>query len=844
MATASPTPMGSSHFASLSRRPPSRQTYKQLPSKLPLHRSDSVPAAVHARTYSMNDSSDDDIAIPVMKFSAATNALLNDAALTGEPSPAESRKVSTQPEEYGKFHFRAGSADSIQDKLSSIAAKVHSPYPRRVVRLSGTPSTLRRSVSVSSAVKRRNERSAEKLESPLSLSTPAPEPRTMGKPNSGNHESSFGSSARVFSRAESAKRDEEVEPESQEYPSTISRPNLATSQGSVSRYAPSTIGRTRYGDDAALQGSMRTNRVAKVTGAFLKGPARRGRRRISDEERSPIDENGQGLDSAPSSQEPESQELQVSESQSHDPQSQGSSLGRGSFHPSTYRDFASGSPVSSKDIVNSVLRSNSPPPPTLSSGQRSATTRPDAQQAQPVFKVPAPRPDLPSAHDQENEAPPTFKRNKQSLIHLDKVEKVPTRPQSMDMDALVASLPSERQPLALRSQNTPRRPAPPPPKMSILDAATSTAGAAAASQASSKRNKLRVNGKIFTRLDCIGRGGSSRVYRVMAENSKFFALKKVNLEDADENAVRGFKGEIDLLKKLEGVDRVIRLYDYELNEDKGTLSVLMEMGELDMNKILEMRLKSDNARFDPSFVRHYWKEMLECLEAIHEHDIVHSDLKPHNFVLVQGRLKLIDFGIANAIQTDETVNVHRETQIGTPNYMSPESLMDQNAKPDARGRIPNEPKLMKLGKPSDIWSLGCILYQMVYGRAPFAHIQNQMQRCQAIINFNYAIEYPSVGVGSVPVPAALIKTLKKCLNRDQFQRPSATELLSDKDPFLSPVEFDEHALPITEELLGRILLNVAAKIRERNPTEAELLKSWPQGYFDRLRKNMAEGKAL
>ncbi len=269
----------------------------------------------------------------------------------------------------------------------------------------------------------------------------------------------------------------------------------------------------------------------------------------------------------------------------------------------------------------------------------------------------------------------------------------------------------------------------------------------------------------------------------------------------------------------------------------------MEMGELDMNKMLDLRLKSDNAKFDPSFVRHYWKEMLECLQAIHEHDIVHSDLKPHNFVLVQGRLKLIDFGIANAIQTDETVNVHRETQIGTPNYMSPESLMDSNAKPDARGRIPNEPKLMKLGKPSDIWSLGCILYQMVYGRAPFAHIQNQMHRCQAIINFNYEIEYPSVGVGSVPVPSALIKTLKRCLNRNQFERPSAAELLSDRDPFLSPVDYDD-ALPITEELLGRILLNVAAKCKDRNPTEAELLKIWPQGYFDRLRKNMAEGKPL
>jgi len=260
--------------------------------------------------------------------------------------------------------------------------------------------------------------------------------------------------------------------------------------------------------------------------------------------------------------------------------------------------------------------------------------------------------------------------------------------------------------------------------------------------------------------------------------------------------------------------------------------------------MLEIRVKSEGSKFDASFVRHYWKEMLECLQAIHEHDIVHSDLKPHNFVLCQGRLKLIDFGIANAIQTDETVNVHRETQIGTPNYMSPESLMDSNAKPDARGRIPNEPKLMKLGKPSDIWSLGCILYQMVYGLAPFAHIPNTMHRCQAIINFKYEIDYPSVGVGNVPVPQALIRTMRRCLNRDQFQRPSATELLDENDPFLNPVEFDDAALPMTEALLGRILQSVVAKSRERIPTEAELLTVWPRGYLERLRRSIAEGIPL
>jgi len=269
----------------------------------------------------------------------------------------------------------------------------------------------------------------------------------------------------------------------------------------------------------------------------------------------------------------------------------------------------------------------------------------------------------------------------------------------------------------------------------------------------------------------------------------------------------------------------------------------MEMGELDLNKVLDIRVKSDTAKFDPTFVRYYWKEMLECLEAIHACDVVHSDLKPHNFVLVKGQLKLIDFGIANAIQTDETVNVHRDTQIGTPNYMSPESLIDSNAKPDSRGRIPNEPKLMKLGKPSDIWSLGCILYQMVYGLAPFAHISNPMHRCQAIINWKYDIEYPALGVGNVPVPTSLIETMKKCLNRDQHQRPTATQLLEERDPFLNPPEMGDDMIPLTEDLLNRLLLSVAAKMKEKNPSEAEI-SQWSKGYYDRMKQKMKEGQAL
>jgi serine/threonine-protein kinase TTK/MPS1 len=135
-------------------------------------------------------------------------------------------------------------------------------------------------------------------------------------------------------------------------------------------------------------------------------------------------------------------------------------------------------------------------------------------------------------------------------------------------------------PLQQMSANTPRRPAPPPPppKMSVLETATAAAGAATTkTRERKKRSTLAVNGKHYSQMDRIGRGGSSAVYRVMAENFKLLALKRVKLEDADEAAVRGYKGEIDLLQKLKNVDRVVRLYDWEVDEQRQVLSVVSQM---------------------------------------------------------------------------------------------------------------------------------------------------------------------------------------------------------------------------------------------------------------------------
>lgn len=326
--------------------------------------------------------------------------------------------------------------------------------------------------------------------------------------------------------------------------------------GSASR--PSN-GAGRPEDNPALQSSMRVKRVGKVPGSFLSGPARRGRRRQSEEEEA--EANGEG------------EQMIGSQDRGSQPPEMDNGVGDGpgsSFIAnSKYADFANGSPVSSKDLhrrhasMADVRMSAARPSPR--SSQRQAEQAPSPAQKHP-------EPEIPSAHDQENELPAILQHSKYAFNVNPAPEKA-RRPLSTDIGSAAKATVSPRKPLAAISHNTPHRPAPPPPKMSVVDVATASAGAST-TQAKQRRNVIRVNGKSYTRLDVIGRGGSAKVYRVTAENGKMWALKRVSLEHADENTIQGFKSEIDLLVKLAKVERVISLLDYEMNDEKKVLTLV------------------------------------------------------------------------------------------------------------------------------------------------------------------------------------------------------------------------------------------------------------------------------
>lgn len=346
----------------------------------------------------------------------------------------------------------------------------------------------------------------------------------------------------------------------------------------------------------------------------------------------------------------------------------------------------------------------------------------------------------------------------------------------------------------------------------IVQQATSNVTPPSSSDDYKRKKCISINGNQYEKLELLGRGGSSKVYKVKSlSNNKLFAIKKVTFDQFDELCVQGFKGEIDLLLKLKDADRVVKLVDHAIGE--GSIYLVMECGDIDLAHVFQNKLSMNNV-LDINFVKYHSIEVLKCVQAVHRAGIVHSDLKPANFLFIRGILKIIDFGIANAVP-DHTANIYRESQIGTPNYMAPEALVEVSQAfpglptPDNNNNQQQSNGLQrntwKVGKPSDVWSCGCIIYQMIYGRPPYGGYSGN-QRVMAIMNPQVKIQYPGKGIGNIKVPQSAIALMQKCLTRNPNERWTVEECLN--SDFLNP--------KIVSETFVRDLVHLAVNFGHNN----------------------------
>jgi serine/threonine-protein kinase len=213
----------------------------------------------------------------------------------------------------------------------------------------------------------------------------------------------------------------------------------------------------------------------------------------------------------------------------------------------------------------------------------------------------------------------------------------------------------------------------------------------------------RVLAERYHMLKRLGEGGMGQVY--LAEHVKMnrqCAVKVMNgalLTDSD--SAQRFAREASNAARIIHPN-VAAVFDY--GETDGVMYLVMEYVE---GEPLTRLLEREGA-LPPSRAVDIAHQVAEALVAAHELGIVHRDLKPDNIIVAPSKngrdvAKVVDFGIAKAIEEGPNESLTRTgLVIGTPEYMSPEQLLGDPV--DAR---------------SDIYSLGCILYQMLTGRRTF-----------------------------------------------------------------------------------------------------------------------------
>jgi serine/threonine protein kinase len=238
----------------------------------------------------------------------------------------------------------------------------------------------------------------------------------------------------------------------------------------------------------------------------------------------------------------------------------------------------------------------------------------------------------------------------------------------------------------------------------------------------------------------LGKGGMGTVYRALQiAVDREVAVKVVHAKLAsDRQAVKRFLREARLASRL-SQPNIVNVYDFGQTED-GVLYLVMELLR---GRTLATELGGQR-RFSVKRTATIALQLCDALEAAHAQGIVHRDLKPGNIVILDdppGRdlLKVLDFGLAKSLITDTTSQVTNTNAIlGTPLYMSPEQVEGKQS--DQR---------------SDLYSLGCILYELLAGTPPFVDTS---------VNLLLAKHLAEVPAPLPPhIPTAMRKTVEQML---------------------------------------------------------------------------------
>nr|CAB3267502.1 serine/threonine-protein kinase ULK3-like [Phallusia mammillata] len=298
--------------------------------------------------------------------------------------------------------------------------------------------------------------------------------------------------------------------------------------------------------------------------------------------------------------------------------------------------------------------------------------------------------------------------------------------------------------------------------------------------------------KDFIFTEKLGSGTYATVYKAYKKSSEHrdvLAIKCIRKSSLNRTSTENLLVEIEILKQIKH-EHIVQLVDFQW--DDSYIYLIMEYcGGGDLSMFIQAR------RLLPEYVvKRFLQQLASALQLLHSHNISHMDLKPQNILLTSYEhpvLKIADFGFAQYVEASRDYSIR-----GSPLYMAPEMILQHQY--DAK---------------VDLWSVGVILYEALFGRAPFA--SKSFEELEKKIQSDQPIEIPSTPT----VSGDCQNLLMRLLQRNPQQRISFEEF------FLHPFVDLEHR-PSAECLPKATNILVQAVNEDQNGNVKKAIKLYSQ----------------
>jgi serine/threonine protein kinase len=285
-------------------------------------------------------------------------------------------------------------------------------------------------------------------------------------------------------------------------------------------------------------------------------------------------------------------------------------------------------------------------------------------------------------------------------------------------------------------------------------------------------------GERFEVIERIGRGGMGSVYKCRDKNIDAILAVKVLQQNLiqDQAALKRFEQEADAARKLSHPN-LVSVYDHGTTIDGAPYLVMDYLEGRGLADIL-----NDSETLDSKRAIKIFKDICEALSYAHKEGVIHRDIKPTNIIITNvgettERAHIVDFGIAKVLPTAnrETHDLTQTGEIfGSPHYMSPEQCLG-----------------FMLDNRSDIYSLGCLMYEALTGAAPFEGA-NPIQVVVKHIN-----EEPAEFSRAAKVDKTVEKlesVVMRCLDKEKTERfQNVDEVLNDLTAIETGKPFTKYA---------------------------------------------------